>query len=41
MGEIIDKTKGRIEQAIGDPTGNIRLKRESGTNERKARSKAR
>ena len=28
MGEIIDKAKGRIKQAVGDLTGNKRLKRE-------------
>jgi uncharacterized protein YjbJ (UPF0337 family) len=28
MGEIIDKTKGKIRQAVGDLTGNKRLKRE-------------
>jgi len=28
MGEIIDKTKGRIKQAVDDLTGNKRLKRE-------------
>jgi uncharacterized protein YjbJ (UPF0337 family) len=27
MGEIIDKTKGKIEQAAGDLTGNEKLKR--------------
>ena len=27
MGEIIDKTKGKIKQAVGDPTGNKSLKR--------------
>ena len=26
MGEIIDKTKGKIKQAVGDLTGNKRLK---------------
>jgi uncharacterized protein YjbJ (UPF0337 family) len=28
MGEIIDKSKGRIKQAVGDLTGNEKLKRE-------------
>jgi len=42
MGEIIDKTKGRIKQAVGDDlTGNKRLKREGEREERKAKSKAR
>ena len=41
MGEIIDKTKGKIRQAVGDLTGNKRLKRESERDERKAKSKAR
>jgi uncharacterized protein YjbJ (UPF0337 family) len=30
IAEIIDKTKGRIKQALGDLTGNKRLKREGG-----------
>jgi uncharacterized protein YjbJ (UPF0337 family) len=38
IGEIIDKTKGKIKQAVGDLTGNKRLKREG---ERRAKSKAR
>jgi len=41
MGEIIDKTKGKIKQAAGDLTGNKRLKREGERDERKAKSKAR
>ena len=41
MGEIIDKTKGRIKQAVGDLTGNKRFKREGEREERKAKSKAR
>ena len=41
IGEIIDKTKGKTKQAIGDLTGNKRLERESGTDERNARWKAR
>ena len=40
MGEIIDKTKGKIKQAAGDLTGKTRLKREGERDERKARSKA-
>jgi uncharacterized protein YjbJ (UPF0337 family) len=28
MGEISDKSKGRIKQAVGDLTGNAKLKRE-------------
>jgi uncharacterized protein YjbJ (UPF0337 family) len=28
MGEIIDKSKGKIKQAVGDLTGNKKLKRE-------------
>ena len=39
MGEIIDKTKGKIKQAVGDLTGNKRRKGER--DERKAKSKAR
>ena len=38
VGEIIDKTKGKIKQAVGDLTGNKRLKREGRT---QAKSKAR
>ena len=41
MGEVIDKTKGKIRQAVGDLTGNKRLKREDERGERKAKSKAR
>ena len=41
MGEIIDKTKGRIKQAVDDLTGNKRLKREDERGERKVKSKAR
>jgi uncharacterized protein YjbJ (UPF0337 family) len=40
-GEIIDKPKGKIKQAVGDLTGNKRLKREGEGDERKAKSKAR
>lgn len=35
MGEIIDKTKGRIKQAIGSLTGHEDLKREGQNDERK------
>ncbi|MDQ1333969.1 MAG: hypothetical protein QG552_919 [Thermodesulfobacteriota bacterium] len=41
MGEIIDKTKGKIEQAAGDLTGNKKLKRLGERDERKAKSGAR
>ena len=41
MGEPIDKTKGKIKQAVSDLTGNERLKREGERDERKARSKSR
>jgi len=41
MGEIIDKTEGKIKQAVGDLNGNKRLKREGESDERKAKSKAR
>jgi uncharacterized protein YjbJ (UPF0337 family) len=38
MGEIIDKSKGRIKQAVGDLTGNERLKREGQRDELKGRA---
>jgi len=41
MGEIIDKTHGKIKQAVGDLTGNKRLKREGERDDGKAKSKAR
>jgi uncharacterized protein YjbJ (UPF0337 family) len=41
MSKIIDKTKGKTEQAVGGLTGNKRFKREGERDERKARSKAR
>lgn len=41
MGEIIDETKGKIKQAVGDLAGNKRLKREDERDKRKAKSKAR
>ncbi len=31
IGEIIDKTEGKIKQTVGDLTGNKRLKREGPT----------
>jgi len=40
MGELIDKAKGKIKHALGDLTGNKRLKREGERDERKAESKA-
>ena len=41
IGEIIDRTEGKIKQAVGDLNGNKRLKREGERDERKAKSKAR
>ena len=41
MGEIVDKTKGKIKQAVSDLTSNQRPKREGKGDERKAKSKAR
>ena len=41
IGEIIDKTKGKIKQAVADLTGNIRLKRKGERDERKAKAKTR
>jgi uncharacterized protein YjbJ (UPF0337 family) len=35
MGEFVDKTKGRIKQAVGDLTGNKGLKQEGMRDERK------
>lgn len=37
MGEIIDKTKGRIKQAVGDLTDDNRLKREGQRDEAKGK----
>jgi uncharacterized protein YjbJ (UPF0337 family) len=34
MGEIIDKTKGKIKQAVGTLTGNEEIKREGERDER-------
>jgi uncharacterized protein YjbJ (UPF0337 family) len=39
--KVIHKTKGKIKQAVGELTGNKRLKREDERGERKAKSKAR
>jgi uncharacterized protein YjbJ (UPF0337 family) len=41
MGEIIDKTKGKIKQGGGDLTGNKKLKRLGERDECKAKSGAR
>lgn len=37
MGEHIDKTKGKIKQAVGDVTGNRKLEREGHRDEAKGR----
>jgi uncharacterized protein YjbJ (UPF0337 family) len=37
MGEIVDKTKGKIKQAVGDLTGNKELKREGMRDETKGK----
>ena len=37
MGEIIDKTKGRFKQAVGDLTDNKQLKREGKSDEIKGK----
>jgi uncharacterized protein YjbJ (UPF0337 family) len=39
MGEIVDKTKGKIKQALGDPGGNKRRKVEGERDERQANSR--
>ena len=39
MGEIIDKAKGKIKQAVGDLTGDKKLKREGEDDERKGKVK--
>jgi len=39
MGEIIDKTKGRIKQAVGSLTGDERLKKEGEKDELKGQLK--
>ena len=41
MGELVDKIQGKINQAVGNLTGNKRLKREGERDEGKAKSKAR
>ena len=38
MGEIINKTKGKIKQAVGDLTGNKKLKREGQADELKGKA---
>jgi len=37
MGEIIDKTKGKIKQAVGDLTGNKELKQKGENDELKGK----
>ena len=39
MGELIDKTKGKIKQAVGDLTGNKEIKREGEGDELKGQVK--
>jgi uncharacterized protein YjbJ (UPF0337 family) len=39
MGEMIDKSKGKIKQAVGDLTGNKKLKREGEMDELKGQAK--
>ncbi len=39
MGEIADKSKGRIKQAVGDLTGNAKLKREGERDELRGKLK--
>lgn len=39
MGEIIDKTKGKIKQAVGELTGNKKLVREGEADELKGEVK--
>ena len=39
MGEMIDKSKGKIKQAVGELTGNKKLKREGEWDELKGRAK--
>ena len=39
MGEFVDKTKGKIKQAVGDLTGNKGLKQEGKRDERKGQVK--
>jgi len=35
MGKMIDKTKGKLKQAVGSLTGNAKLKRDGADDERK------
>ena len=37
MGEIVDKTKGKVKQAVGDLTGNKALKQEGENDEFKGK----
>ena len=37
MGELVDKTKGKLKQAVGDLTGNKKLHREGKTDELKGK----
>ena len=39
MGEMIDKSKGKVKQAVGDLTGNEKLKREGERDELKGQIK--
>jgi uncharacterized protein YjbJ (UPF0337 family) len=39
MGELIDKAKGRVKQAVGDLTGNKKLQREGKVDELKGKAK--
>jgi uncharacterized protein YjbJ (UPF0337 family) len=41
MGEIIDRTRGKIKQAVGSLNGDKRLKRTGERDEGKAKAKAR
>jgi uncharacterized protein YjbJ (UPF0337 family) len=41
IGKVIDKTQGKIKRAIGELSGNKRLKREVERDESKVKSKAR
>jgi uncharacterized protein YjbJ (UPF0337 family) len=38
MGEMIDKSKGKVKQAVGDLTGNKKLKQEGERDELKGRA---
>jgi uncharacterized protein YjbJ (UPF0337 family) len=37
MGELVDKTKGKLKQAVGDLTGNKKLRREGKADELKGK----